>query len=443
MTNEWRRFRWGPWPADSRVPGTPPDEATRAEMELPRTLRPVPGEDVLQRPVFDPALKHYARAMKAGDPAFAHRDAAVRWYAARDAAFGHVLEAVAESEWADHLVLRGSVLLASWFGAGARPPGDLDFVVVPRNWKLEDERTDRMLADLARLAERVSRSGAGDVLLSADEAVSDEIWTYDRVPGRRLVLPWRAEGVPAGSVQLDFVFGERLAEPPSPTLLHRSEGEPLTLLAATPEQSLAWKVLWLVEDMYPRAKDLYDAMLLAEAVTVDARLLHRTFTAADDRYATHPPSFQDLLEAVRYIDWEEFSAEYPEAPPVADPGAERLLDALLPAFAEPLEPAEAQYERRMSVLERYVENARRVLAEQGREAFHRDLAAGRLRITDAALVANEVLERPVHDLETTAWELLDSPEWPRRQADLYRRHPRWLEADLARLSGVTGRPERS
>ena len=66
MTGAWRGHRW----MGTEIPREPLDEATRAAADLPRTLRPVPGDDVVQRPVFDPALKHHRNAYRATDPAF-------------------------------------------------------------------------------------------------------------------------------------------------------------------------------------------------------------------------------------------------------------------------------------------------------------------------------------------------------------------------------------
>jgi len=316
---------------DSQIPEVLPEEGRG----LPRTLRLISGKGVLQRPVFDPALKHYPHAMRAGDPEFADRETAVRWYAARAVAFDHVLAAVAGSSHADHLVLRGSVLLAAWFGSAARPPGDLDFVVVPGSWKLEDGRTGRMFDEVAGLAEEASRQGGpGGVRLSASGAVSDEIWTYDRVPGRRLVLPWRAEGLPAGTVQLDFVFNEPLPLTPEPVEIPRpGGGDPLALLAASPELSLAWKLMWLVSDMYPQAKDLYDAMLLAEVAELDVRMLREMCAAGDPYFERTPPTLEALATAFREADQDEFRKEHPALAPSLDAGGERLLARLAAAFA--------------------------------------------------------------------------------------------------------------
>ena len=115
MTGEWRGHRW----MSAVIPTEPLDDATRTRMDLPRTLRPVPGHDVVQRPVFDPALKHHVNAYRATDPSFADPTRGDAWRAARRHALDLVLAAVAESEWMESLVLRGRVLMSAWFGTPA------------------------------------------------------------------------------------------------------------------------------------------------------------------------------------------------------------------------------------------------------------------------------------------------------------------------------------
>src|SRR6185437_3459790 len=128
----WDRFGW----RSARVPDTALPDPQRAALGVPRTLRTIPGTGLVQRPVFDPALKQFPNAYRAGDPQFADERAAARWRQARTGALDYVLEAIADSQWADHLVLRGSVLLRTWYGQAAREPGDLDFVVLPEEWRI-------------------------------------------------------------------------------------------------------------------------------------------------------------------------------------------------------------------------------------------------------------------------------------------------------------------
>ncbi len=323
--SSWRTFGMD----STHLPREPLDDETRAARHLPLTLRPVVGDDVRQRAVFDPSLRHNFQGYRAGDPVFDDPERTVAWVRARRAAMDAVLLAVAESEWRDSLVLRGSVLLAERFGQEAREPGDLDFVVVPETWRMEDGRTGRMLDGIAAAAD--GRAG-----IKASGAVSEEIWTYDRVPGRRMVLPWSVPGLPDGQVQLDFVFNERLPVPPEPVELACGA----VVLAATAALSLAWKVLWLVSDRHPQGKDLYDAVLLAERHRLPNSLLQEVFRQAGE--APQPNRDVELLDIVHiapegYVgaEWEHFAAEYPE---LAAPGDEaflaRLVEALRPTFGD-------------------------------------------------------------------------------------------------------------
>ncbi|GGV32817.1 hypothetical protein GCM10010495_57060 [Kitasatospora herbaricolor] len=332
MTGGWGSFDR----RSTEVPRDPLEEAQRARLGVPLTLRPVPGAGVVQRPVFDPALKQHPNAYRAADPRFADPAVGVRWVAARRLAMDLVLEAIAESGWVDHLVLRGSVLLRAWFGDAAREPGDLDFVVVPRTWRIEEERTTAMLDGIARATVRAAGHDPGTVGFDASAAVSEDIWTYDRVPGRRLVLPWTADGLPGGVVQLDFVFDERLPVEPEPVLLPRLSGGPgeALLNAATAELSLAWKIMWLVCDAHPQGKDLYDAVLLAEHCELRHQVLRDTFVdglPGEPLGRVRPETLTGLAETV---EWNHFEAEYPHLAGGEADQVRRLAAALAPTFRE-------------------------------------------------------------------------------------------------------------
>lgn len=294
-------------------------------VDLPPTLRTVPGEGVTQKLVFDPSMKQFRDAYRAADPAFADPARTDAWRAARRRALEAVLRVIGDSEWADSLVLRGSMLMAAWFGEAAREPGDLDFVVVPPAWGLGDPRTARMLDGIAKAAEEAAQG------FDAAGAVAEDIWTYERVPGRRLVLPWTAPGLPGGHVQLDFVFGERLPQEPVPVELPGGA----VLLGATPELSLAWKMLWLTLDMYSQGKDLYDAVLLAERHPLPYALLHAVFEAGGEwpEYHRHDVRFEDVVEALRYVEWGHFVAEFPHFADAEGEFVRRLLRAVAPTFA--------------------------------------------------------------------------------------------------------------
>ncbi|MFI7678252.1 nucleotidyl transferase AbiEii/AbiGii toxin family protein [Actinophytocola sp. NPDC049390] len=285
---------------------------------FPPTYLPLRGgEGVRQLAVFDPALKQFARAFRAGEPAFTDPAAGERWLAARRAAMAHVLSVVAATPWAENLVLRGSVVLRAWLGDAAREPGDLDFVVTPTSFAADGDEATAMVTGL--VAAVTADPGPG---LRGDQVVSSRIWTYDRVPGRRLMVPFDVAGLPQGAVQLDLVFNEHLPEPPTTVAI-----PPLgtRMRTATPLLSLAWKLEWLMADMYPQGKDLYDAVLLAEYVRAPM---------ADVVPLMRPELGRTLAEFVERdllaldVDWQDFRDEYPAVTDDSGPWLRRLADVL-------------------------------------------------------------------------------------------------------------------
>ncbi|QSY52684.1 nucleotidyl transferase AbiEii/AbiGii toxin family protein [Streptomyces griseocarneus] len=440
MTASWEQYGWGPWSADEDIPHDVPDEATLTGRGLPGTLKPVKGDGVTQSAVFDPSMKHHARAVRPSEPRFADATTGERWYGARRIALDHVLAAVAGGEWAAHLVLRGSVLLRARYGQAAREPGDVDFVVTPATWQATDARTERMLTGIARAAEELSLRG-GPVRFDARGAVSDEIWTYDRVPGRRVVIPWTADGLPGGTVQVDFVFNEPLPVPAVPTSLPRPDGagEPLTLLAATPGLSLAWKVLWLLSDMYPQGKDLYDALLLAEdtSTALPFDLLRTVFVSADGYYDRNPVLPKTVASCGSHADWYEFAKDCPHlagAPgrPGDGPPADlvrRLTAALAPTFAlddgsgEP--PA---YQLRVAWLATTMAPFREALRTGGMDGLQEVLMTRYHHAAQAIVITRELLGREACDIARAAGIVAEY-----RASD---RHPR--ADDLRDLLGDAG-----
>lgn len=385
----WADMDWGPWPETAVLPQEALTADEREGGGLPASLDVVRGEGIVQRPVFDPALKQYAKAVRAGEPQFPSPDTAARWYDARRRALEHALAAVATSRWAAHLVLRGSVLLQAWYGEAAREPGDLDFVVVPPTWALTEPRTERMLDDLAAAAEAAAARD-GVVRIDAAGALRDEIWTYDRVPGRRLVLPWHADGLPSGTVQLDFVFNERLPVDPEFTNVPAwGSAAEHRILAATPELSLAWKLMWLLSDAYPQGKDLYDAVLLAESTPLRATLLMETLAAVQTTWAgtrLGPTEFEAID-----VDPEEFRKDHPEIPDSVTRLLERLTAALAPTFAESAAlPSADGYTWRARLLVPHTEACRELARAGGMEAVQQWLRDQGFGSEEAVVVTREV-----------------------------------------------------
>ncbi|MEU3610417.1 nucleotidyl transferase AbiEii/AbiGii toxin family protein [Streptomyces sp. NPDC035033] len=324
-----------PIPDGPGTRGEPTAESARRRHSHPATLTAGIGAAAVRHRVFDPALKHFQDAFRPTDDVVGDPELRARWQAARRSALDLVLAAVAGSAWADSLVLRGSMLMSAWFGEAARPPKDIDFVVVPETWRIEEPRTRAMLDGIAGAADRLARTLGSELVIDGAGAVSEYIWTYERVPGHRLVLPWTAPGLPGGQVQLDFVFHERLPTPP-----RTAEVAGARVRAADRELSLAWKLLWLSCDMYPQAKDLYDAVLLAESCALPLPLLE-TVLRESGEWPTglgHPLSLAVFERAAREVDWSAFPDDHRGESPAAGPSVReeltsRLLTALAPVFA--------------------------------------------------------------------------------------------------------------
>ena len=280
--------------------------------------------------IFDPALKQYRSAFRPGDPALGDVAAAARWRDARRRAMEHVLRLIVTSPWRENLVLRGSLLMRAWFGDAAREPGDLDWTILPETIGVADAWAAEFFTDLVgRIAVNQSIENS-DIQFGVKGIATDDIWTYDRAPGKRIVVPWLVPGLPVGAVQCDFVFGEALPTPPVETTIPAAAGEAIVARTADLQSSLAWKILWLQTDMYPQGKDLYDAVLLAEHATLPYDVLMATLRRGGEfRDGELEPDF-----AMKWTpDWANFLLEYPHVGGEAKQWQERLTRALAPTFA--------------------------------------------------------------------------------------------------------------
>jgi hypothetical protein len=353
----------GLWRGSSGIPHVPLDEKTRQQADLPRTLLPAP-RGMSQPAVFDPALKQFANAYRAGEPRFESEKTSRAWHRARRTVLDLVLAAIADGPWARHLVLRGSVLMATWFGDAARDPGDLDFVVVPQGWAIEDSRTAAMFEGIASDA-ALAAGARGRVRIDAAGMVTEDIWTYDRVPGRRMLLPWTtttASGALGGTVQLDLVFNESLPVPAEQTELRPlGDGPGCRVLAASPGLSLAWKLLWLVSDAYPQGKDLYDAVLLAEHTPPTYDMVRDAFVLGSTE-GLRPAGrwWLDTMDAS--TGWEHFTTDHPWVEDSADSYHDRLARALAPLLDAAERPGEDAHSRWARWLRPLVETTRTTTA---------------------------------------------------------------------------------
>jgi hypothetical protein len=309
----------------------------------PNTYQPNDREQDprIDRPqVFDPALKQYPYAFRSGDPMFQDRQIAHQWFDARQQVIDFVLQLIQGSHWHERLVLRGSLLLKAWMGDLAREPGDIDWVFRPKDINRDDPSGNQLFDDLVQM---VSASPQiGNVWINTAKIATDDIWTYERADGRRIIFPWHAKGLPAGTLQMDVVFGEQLFSEPILTPIPTRLGENIPIYSVSKELSLAWKLLWLETDTYPQGKDLYDATLLAEQTQLPFELLRQVLESSEDwidllkhdaRSFAWKSGYPWLTE-IDSIDWDNFKLEYPWVEGDAQYWIDRLSLALSPTFAD-------------------------------------------------------------------------------------------------------------
>lgn len=298
-------------------------------MTYPRTFKPIePSAESAHPAVFDPALKQFSRAFRQGEPRFLDPITESRWKATRNLLWYELLEDIAHSPWKDDLVLRGSFLMQHWYGDLAREPGDLDWVVRPPSRTIESGWAGQLFEGLTRLATQGLFSRTPGVVI--DDVRTEDIWTYERVPGRRIVYYWRSEAVGAGCLQMDFVFGEHLWSPPVPLEIPSEFATSFQLWSVDKEQSLAWKLMWLDGDMHPQGKDLFDAALLAEDTVISPALLK--LALADRIFRDGSRRLDHRFPLEWSFDWEAFRAEYPTIPGDGPAWQNRLRRALERSF---------------------------------------------------------------------------------------------------------------
>ena len=274
--------------------------------------------ELRRQDVFDPALKHYPAAYVKGP---SHdRDMARELEVARAPLLRRAVAAIAESA-REHVILRGSIALAAWFPGRARRPHDIDLVVRDPMCKPDDSRARDLIAALhGAVGHALDAAG---IELHADQIALDEIWTYERAEGRRLSFPWTLPwkyGAPIRDVvQIDLVFNEPILVEPRLEPIEREAREtgyrdapavPSLWFASRPE-SLVWKLLWLDSDMHPQAKDVYDAVLLAEHTPFSPELARAVFAAKGGRFdglGFLDPGSRSSVG----LEWRSFAQEYPE-----------------------------------------------------------------------------------------------------------------------------------
>ena len=261
----------------------------------PTLLTHIDQSPVQQLPVFDPAVRQFPRGFRNGAPDAGLSEMDLHlWTSHHLSQTDVVLRTLVSAPCCAHLVLRGSWLLHLWFEPTARLPHDLDFV--DASGAAPD---DFVIEAVQHLRSHLDRESG----LVIDELRVCAIWTYEKVEGRRIAIPWAMNGL-NGVVQVDVTFGEMIPSPPEAMAM----GDAVVRVASM-ETSLAWKMLWLHTDSYPQGKDLFDAVLLSRHVGLSAPMrdwLNRAIRADWPSYDNNLARFDfDLTE------WQHFALEYP------------------------------------------------------------------------------------------------------------------------------------
>lgn len=254
-----------------------------------------------------------------------------RWHKARRQVMQHLLDVSTSGPWQNKLVLRGSLTMRAFAGDAAREPGDIDWVVTPETIIMSEKAAHQIIDGIIKAVSASPR--CQDAAIEPADITQTDIWTYDRAPGRRVALPWRCGELPPAVMQMDFVFQQKLHTQPVPITISLDTKDSVTLLSASREESLAWKLLWLSSDIHPQGKDLYDAVLLAEGKTLPATLLQAVLQDADMlKHVSRSFPFDDKASA--NVDWDNFMKECPWVEGKASEWIKRLKTALQPTLSE-------------------------------------------------------------------------------------------------------------
>ncbi len=192
-----------------------------------------------------------------------------------------VLSRVANLTTADKFVLRGGMLLRSWFRPGERRASDIDLVC--------NDPFD--LSTITNLLLPILNGSGGDVVLDSERFRFQPIWPHTNFPGVRMML----RGTVAGAryaTHIDVTFGESLIPQPVESNITLGDGRAVRMHACRPEAILARKLHVLAHlGMHSwRPKDLNDIhLILQHRRVVDDDLLDAvlySYSSRGDRAAT-------------------------------------------------------------------------------------------------------------------------------------------------------------
>lgn len=221
-------------------------------------------------PKRDPAFERFLALLEHPQDRFADDAQKAAWQELQRTGLEIALRAIAASPASNNLILRGSVLMQSWYGDKARAPRDIDFVVTPMQIDKKSARAQHLRQTLIK---SVVESPESNGRFSEQRLRITDLWTYTDAVGSRIVFYWQQDGLPWNAIQIDLSFEEPLLDELVKRPVAVRDGmAPIDFYIIGKAHALASKLFWLQVEEAPRTKDLQDAVLLAEALVLDREL---------------------------------------------------------------------------------------------------------------------------------------------------------------------------
>lgn len=241
---------------------------------------------------------------------------------------------LAQTEWADRLIVKGAIMLRAWGTPLGRPTRDIDFLGNIDNSPEAVERAVR---------ECLAVEYPDDGLVFDQNVETGEINVMDRYPGVRVVVRGNLDGG-TFKLQLDIGIDDAVVPDPEwvtyPTLL---DFEAPRVLAYQPVTTLAEKFETIVSRglVTSRLRDYYDLWLLPTlrryegtqvAAAVAATFRHRGTDVPDDVPAGLSRAF--FGDPANQAAWRSFlSNRRVEAPPDLEDVCEAIIVFIMPPAA--------------------------------------------------------------------------------------------------------------
>lgn len=217
-----------------------------------------------------------------------------------------VLRRIANSTYANQLVLRGGMLTRVWIPPEKRIAEDVDFLGL---YNFDIESTKEKFQNILK-----NTNFADGVTFDINSLEVTGIWLETEYPGVRININSAFEDYQK-NIQIDVGFGDPMVPPPEwidyPMLItdnydesekYSEKHKKYNLQTVTPETMFGWKLHGLVEQGIKRwrPKDLYDLFLFTSYIQLDETLVKKNiFTAFNSRNTT----FEEIYYILSTPEW--------------------------------------------------------------------------------------------------------------------------------------------